>query len=170
MSILLTALATTAGVIVLHICWSRLRRPTNHALVIIQLSALCSVTSILFFVFQCLPVDGANSELLADLFRLGLLEFSLLASYLGLFTAVEDDGPSMTIARIAAKAGTQGANRQDFLDVLHPEMLFAKRVEAMERDGWIRREAGYCRLTPLGMWWARFFCAGQRLFGLEEKQ
>jgi hypothetical protein len=170
MSILLTALVATLGVVVLHMCWSRLRRPANHALLIIQLAALCSVISMVFFVFKRLPLDAEVPELLADLFRLGLLEFSLMATYLGLFTAVEDDGPSMTIARIAANAGANGAKRQDFLDVLHPEMLFARRVEAMERDGWILLDAEQYRLTSLGAWWARFFRSGQRLFGLEEKQ
>jgi hypothetical protein len=168
MSILLTAFGVLIGVIVIHVCWSRIRPPANHALLIIQLSALCAVISVALFVFQRLSLNAGVPELFADLFRLGLLAFSLLATYLGLFTAIEDDGPSMTIARIAAKAGARGADRQDFIGVLHPEMLFARRVDAMERDGWIRLEAGRYRLTPLGTWWARFFCSGRRIFGLEE--
>jgi hypothetical protein len=105
---------------------------------------------------------------LADVLRLLLLEASLVFTYLGLFTGIEDDSPSMAIARKAALVGESGFTEKDVREILPSQLLFAERIEAMRRDGWVYLGDGKWTLTTLGRFWARFFGSGRRLFAFRD--
>ncbi len=131
--------------------------------VVFLAAALCALSLLLFIVLR--KSDGA---FLADLLRLLLLEASLVLTYLGLFTGIEDDSPSMAIARKAAMVGVSGFTEKDVHTILPSELLFAERIEAMRRDRWVFLANGKWTFTALGRFWARFFSSGRRLFAFRD--
>jgi hypothetical protein len=167
MSIFLIGTGTLGLLIACHALVSRLVRVKNHALVISAIAFVLCVASLAVFFL----VSGSGGLfLLPDLLRLLLLEGVLVCTYLGLFTGIEDDSPSMALARRASLAGKNGFSEADAHQVLPADLLFLERIEAMRRDGWIVARDGHWQLTALGWFWARFFGFGRRLFAFRAGQ
>lgn len=167
MIVLLLGLGTVAAVVVSHIFCSRLLQPVNHALVVVRLSVGYAALSFAFLAWLGGRADAVFT-FWQDFVRLGLFEAALLATYLGLFTAVEDDGPSMSILLLLSRAGKDGCSLRDCESAMHDDFLFQRRIEAMRRDGWITINGESCQLTWLGHWWANCFKSGHLLFGIPE--
>ena len=170
MIVFLLGLATAAAVAITHIVCSRLLQPANHALVVAKLSAGYAVVSFVVLFLLTGADRSAAFTFLQDFVRLALFEAALLATYLGLFTAVEDDGPSMSILMLLSEAGQKGCSLRECESAMHDDLLFQARIEAMRRDGWILSSGQSWQLTPLGRWWARCFKFGHLLFGIPERR
>jgi hypothetical protein len=170
MSVFVLGLMATGVVVGTHILISRLLQPRNHALVVARLSMVCVAASFIVLFFLRGGDEASAFTFWQDVVRLVLFEAALLATYLGLFTAVEDDGPSMSILMLLSEAGEKGCSLEECEAAMHNDLLFQSRIEAMRRDGWIVGAAGSCQLTGLGWWWARCFKLGHGLFGIPDRR
>jgi len=167
MEVLLYCFAALACAFVVQIGIVRLTKPANHASVILGVFGFFSIASIVsFFVFSHGSGDVAAHW--TDTVRLALLLASLSLAYIAVYSAIEDDSPSMAMVKMAWKNGPKGCGEVDFALVMDDALFLDQRIEAMVRDRWIVRTNGGAKLTPLGRFWAELFRRSQILLGMDE--
>jgi hypothetical protein len=167
MELLLYCFAALACALVVQVGIVRLTDPANHAAVILGVFGFFSIASIVSF-----AVFARGSEDVAahwtDTVRLALLLASLSLAYIAVYSAIEDDSPSMAIVKMAWKNGANGCGEIDFALVMDDRLFLDQRLEAMARDRWIVQTSGDVKLTPLGRFWAELFRRSQMLLGMDE--
>ena len=166
MSVLLFGAATLISAFVVQVVLVRWLRPRNHAAVIVAVFGAFSVAALVLFVKVVSDVGGPS--LWADAARLALLLGSLSLAYIAVYSAIEDDSPSMAMVKMAWQAGDQGCVEADFRAVMDDRLFLDQRIEAMKRDGWVLQEGDEIVLTPLGRLWGTVFRRAQLLLRMDE--
>jgi len=105
-----------------------------------------------------------SSEILSAV----LAHVAISLAYIVTYSGLEQDGPSMTMAKFADMAGERGRSREEFFKVITDELIVASRLRALLDSGWVTREAGRYRLTPRGTFWHSVFSRWRWLLGLPE--
>lgn len=97
-----------------------------------------------------------------------LAHVAVSLAYIVTYSGLEQDGPSMTMAKFTDMAGARGRSREEFFRVITDELIVASRLRALLDGGWVTREAGRYRLTARGAFWHGVFSLWRRLLGLPE--
>ncbi len=167
MRILLFGLAALVSAFVVQVLVVRALQPRNHAAVIVVVfGTFCALALAAFAVFPSADNNGWGYWI--DLGRLALLLASLSLAYVAVYSAIEDDSPSMAMVKMAWQAGAKGCAEEDFRAVMDDRLFLDQRIEAMKRDGWVVEVAGNIVLTPLGRFWASLFYRAQLLLRMDE--
>jgi len=145
----------------------RVLNPRNHALIIVGVYGVCSMLALAGFAWSsCEAISCAGFWV--DILRLALLLGSLSLAYIAVYSAIEDDSPSMAMVKMAWQSGENGCGEADFARVMDDRLFLDQRLEAMQRDGWITESDGSVTLTPLGTFWAKLFRRAQLLLRMDE--
>lgn len=167
MSVLLWGLTTLVAAFVVQVIFVRWLRPQNHAAVIVAVFGTFSAVALILFV-SLASGDGSGASRWTDAARLALLLGSLSLAYIAVYSAIEDDSPSMAMVKMAWQAGECGCVEEDFRAVMDDRLFLDQRIEAMKRDGWIVQSADEIVLTPLGRLWGTIFRRAQLLLRMDE--
>lgn len=145
----------------------RFLRPRNHAAVIVAVFGFVSVLAVLLFASY--PDSDVNDvSIFADIARLALLLGSLSLAYIAVYSAIEDDSPSMAMVKMAWQARPAGCSEGDLARIMDDRLFLDQRLEAMRRDGWITGGAEVVTLTSLGRFWAGLFRRAQLMLRMDE--
>jgi hypothetical protein len=167
MELLLYCSAALICAFVVQVSIVRVLNPSNHAAVIVAVFGLFSIASVvLFAAFGHGSGDVAAHW--AATARLALILASLSLAYIAVYSAIEDDSPSMAMVKMAWKSGAKGCGEPDFQLVMDDRLFLDRRLDAMERDGWIAKRGGAVTLTRLGTFWAKLFRRAQLLLRMDE--
>jgi len=101
----------------------------------------------------------------AEIVRLGIFYVSCALAYTVLFSAIEEQSP--TLAIISYVAGRSRCTDVDLVDRFGKGRELAQRIELLARSEFVRQEGDRYRLSPAGDRLAKLFDAANRLFGLE---
>jgi len=101
----------------------------------------------------------------AEIVRFGILYVSCALAYIVLFSAIEEQSP--TLAIISYVAGRSRCTDVDLVDRFGKGRELAQRIELLARSEFVRQEGERYRLSPAGDRLAKLFDAANRLFGLE---
>ncbi|MHB8834639.1 MAG: hypothetical protein ACYC9Y_02890 [Candidatus Methylomirabilia bacterium] len=163
----LFSLGLLTAAFVLHLVVWRIRIPSNAViwlLVIFLGTGAAGLGGALALRGQLPGLAWDASEVLSVV--LAHVAFSL--AYIVTYSGLEQDGPSVTLAKFTDMAGARGRSREEFFRVITDDLIVASRLRALLDSGWVAREAGRYRLTPRGMFWHSVFYLWRRLLGLPE--
>ena len=167
MMVLLFGLGALLLAFVAQVAIVRTLRPKNHAAVIVAVFGVFSFAALVLFAMWPRP-EPPVVPVWADVARLALLLASISLAYIAVYSAIEDDSPSMAMVKMAWQAGDKGCAESDFRAVMDDRLFLDRRIDAMERDGWVDRSGGNLILTPLGRLWATVFFKAQLVLGMDE--
>jgi hypothetical protein len=86
------------------------------------------------------------------------LFFTAMAlNYIVLYSALEEDSPSLTIVLHVAQAGSQGCSSEEVFGLIQDDLIVRSRLEAMLAANLVVCDGGVYRLTTQGRKWARLF-------------
>lgn len=166
MSVLSFGAASLLAAFVVQVILVRWLQPRNHAAVIVAVFGAFSMAALVMFVKFGAGHSGLS--IWADAARLALLLGSLSLAYIAVYSAIEDDSPSMAMVKMAWQAGDEGCVESDFRAVMDDRHFLDQRIEAMKRDGWVLQSGDEIVLTPLGRLWGTVFRRAQLLLRMDE--
>jgi hypothetical protein len=163
-----TALIATLGAFALalltHLGWWRWRVPLRPTRALLLVFVLAPVVAGGVW-FACagqirLPALALPAML--------LLYVGLVGSYLIAYAGVAYISPSLVIIRALEAAGEAGCSRQDLTATLNADAFILPRVQALFRDGMLRRIDDGFVLTTQGRRIARIIAVWSAVFGVRE--
>ncbi|MDD5109049.1 MAG: hypothetical protein PHC29_06035 [Candidatus Omnitrophica bacterium] len=164
MGILCFSVVLVIAAIVLHLILLKLkfRLPSNPliAIILIFFFVLVAGFTISFFLrneYNFLP----NS--IWEYLQVLIFYFPVMLSYVITYVALEDDSPSMTIARFVEQAKEKGRSRSQIMQIITNEALILPRIKIMLKDGWIEYKNGQYLATKKGRSYNQFFAFGLKL-------
>lgn len=98
------------------------------------------------------PVTSGPALVLVSLFHI-----SAAFVYIILYSALEEQSPTLSLVKFVADARQAGRTRAELHAHLEAIQTLQSRLEAMLRDGLICETEGVYRLTSKGQSWARVF-------------
>jgi hypothetical protein len=121
-------------------------------------------------VFDAAAVSGHAIRLSpAELTRAILLYVSCSLAYIVLYSAIENQSPTLAIVSHLATVGAAGCTDPEIFTQFGTEDTLSNRVLAMQQGGWVSRDGDTMRLTPQGRFYARLFQCGSSVVGLGMK-
>ena len=167
MSVLLWGLGIPTAVLLLQICWWRVRRPANDVKVLAGLL----IAALALLVILCLvpaSVTGAlrlPQGLLASLYALALAgAVSLL--YLITYAGLDAKSPS-TLIVLAAEESDGGITSREAESLFTDEEFIIERVEGLVRIGQLRKHGDNLHMTLHGRLFLGAFVLPRRIMGLQ---
>jgi hypothetical protein len=163
MALLLAGIALFTLLMAVHLVVWRIRLPARQtrALLVIFLGLLPAgllavhlLNPALFGPWQCV--------------HLALFHVAMSLTYVILYSAIEQESPSLAMVQFVDRAGTRGRSRQEFQRLINDELLVGNRLNNMVRAGWVQENGSSYRLTAKGRRLAWLFISAARLLGLEE--
>jgi hypothetical protein len=97
--------------------------------------------------------------------RLAIFYVSCALTYTVLYSAIEQQSPTLAIVSYVAKRPQ--CSYADLVDKFGKGHELSHRIELLARSEFVRQEGGRYRLSPAGHRLAKLFDAANRLFGLE---
>jgi hypothetical protein len=88
-------------------------------------------------------------------------------AYIVVFSALEQDSPSLTVVVFVADAGQRGRTQDELYKLIDLDFIVGERFEAMLHGKMIEQVGDVYRLTPKGLFWARLFWLFRKMFKLE---
>jgi hypothetical protein len=120
-------------------------------------------------VFGVLQIAGTPTILAtlsaAGIVRLGIFYVSCALMYIVLFSAIEEQSPTLAIISYVAERSRCTAT--DLVHRFGRGRELSQRIELLTRSEFVRRDGDRYRLAPSGHRFAKLFDAANRLFGLE---
>lgn len=166
MRVLLWGLGVPTAILLLQICWWRVRRPASdvRALAFVLVAALIALGFVCLF-FSPLPFGFTPPQgFFESLYALALAgSVSLL--YLITYAGLEAKSPSTLIVVAAEKSGS-GITRQDAESLFTDEEFIVERVEGLVRIGQLRREGENLHMTMHGRLFLGAFVLPRQIMGL----
>jgi hypothetical protein len=159
MQALLTALGLFAFAWLAHVAWWRIAAPRRHSASLLALFVAIALAALL--AAPALP--GRWLPAAAELPAVLVLYLGAAASYLILYTAVEQTSPTVALIRVLAAARERGCTREELGRVLTDDLFVRPRLEALVADGVVAEGPGGWSLTPRGR---RAACAAVMLAAL----
>jgi len=101
----------------------------------------------------------------AEIVRLGIFYVSCALTYIVLFSAIEQQSP--TLAIISYVGERSRCTAADLVDRFGKGRELSQRIELLARSKFVRHDGDRYRLAPSGRRFAKIFDAANRLFGLE---
>jgi hypothetical protein len=148
-AVLLSASAIFAIAFAIHVAWWRLRVPRRQLFTLSMLflaAAVCGFAAI--HAVGLFPGQLPLPRFLLAVLLLG----GVCGVYLILFTAMEEDSPSLTLLRLISEAGSRGIHRDDLLRVVERHSFIEARIDLMVADGMALETPTGLRLGPQGHW------------------
>jgi hypothetical protein len=132
----MTALLATCGLFasawVVHFVWWRVRAPSRHLAALMGLfGAVPIAAGILAALSGRLPIEPA------DLPAVLVLYAGAAASYLIVYTGVEQTSPTLVIVRALDAAGPRGCSEAELGGLITEDAFVAPRLRALMLDGLI---------------------------------
>jgi hypothetical protein len=137
-----------------------LPRRQTHALLVLFGSAPVLVVGIAW------ATGHAPGFSAAQAFRVVLFYVSYALAYMVIYSAIENESPTLAIISHVAKAGAEGCDDADLSDRFGRGAAMTGRFALMESSGWVRSDGDRVRLSGEGRKYARFFDAAARIFGI----
>ena len=142
-----------------HAGWWRSRPPAR------QLRALALLFGlVLFLALPLLYYCVSAAEIPAVL----ALYSGAAASYLIIYTGIEQISPTLVIVRALARAQASGCSEGELAEVLTDDLFVRPRMQALVEDRILAPSAGGWMLTPRGYRTARIAGMLARMFRLQE--
>jgi len=98
--------------------------------------------------------------------RIGLFYAAYALAYIVIYSAIENESPTLAIVALVAKAGPAGCADAELVERFGRGTAMAARFAVLERGGWVRTEGDRISLTAEGQSYARFFELAAQLFGI----
>jgi len=105
---------------------------------------------------------------LVEVLHVALFHTAVTLSYIVLYSAIEEDSPTLKLVRFVEQAGDEGRHPDELYGVITDELIVGSRLDAMTRDGMITKDGEMCRLTPKGRGTAQLFRTTATLMGLRK--
>ena len=163
----MTVLLAGAGLLLLSFCaqlvlW-RIFVPDRQIRALLVIFFLAPL--IVFGVVQLTGTPIALAALSAtEITRLAFFYLSCALTYMVLFSAVEEQSPTLAIISYVAKSQSTPA---DLVARFGKGHVLSQRIELLARSEFVRHEGDRYWLTPAGNRLAKLFDAANRLFGIE---
>lgn len=154
MIFLMTILALMTGFII-HVIWWRLAMPKNSTL------ALLTVFSANLCMFILRMHDTAF------IIPFVLLYWGCALVYIIMYSAIEQQSPTLAIVGLIHAAGEDGCSIQSLKDQLQPDAQIQKRLQLIAMSGMIAEQDDRWELTNKGKSWAGIFALSSIIFGLQ---
>ena len=166
MRVLLWGLGVPTAILLLQICWWRVRCPASNVRVLAcMLVAALALLALLClfspFFADALPPPLGLFESLYTLALAGSVSLLYLITYAGL----EAKSPSTLIVVAAEKSGG-GITRQDAESLFTDEEFIVERVDGLVRIGQLRREGENLHMTMHGRLFLGAFVLPRQIMGL----
>jgi hypothetical protein len=168
MNVLIFCLASFLAAFLLHLLVWFIRVPANpflamlvwFAAVWVGIAGLCAFLPGIPATWR---PDGPWQWLAAALFHA-----SGSLSYIILYSALEQDSPTITIVKFTDQAGPSGCAPDDYQQVITDDLIIHSRLRAMLDSQLARRHGDRLFLTRKGAFWDRLFGAWMKLLAIRE--
>ncbi len=139
----------------------RIRLPRKHTPALLVLFALVPVVAMfLGLVFHRLSFTPY------DVVRIALLYVSFALGYVVIYSALEQQSPTLSIVAYVRKRGAAGCADSELFDVFGEGRALEGRLDVMSGGGWAEIREGRFKLTSSGRFFANSFALAARVFGL----
>ena len=101
-------------------------------------------------------------------FHIILFYVSTSLAYTALYSAIEEDSPSLSITKFVHAAGKEGRSREEIAGLITDDILVESRVGALLRDGLVREAGDHLELSRRGLVIARSFRAVATVLNLRK--
>jgi hypothetical protein len=152
MAVFLSASILLAIAFGAHVIWWRLKVPRRQSLALLMLfltTAVCGFTVI--HAVEVFPGQLTLPRLLLAVLLFG----SVFVVYLILFSAMEEDSPSLTLIRLISEAGPIGIHRNDLVRAVKGHSYIKVRIDLMVSDRMAVETPTGLRLASQGLWLSR---------------
>jgi hypothetical protein len=163
----LLALGLAASSFAIHVLVWRVRIPRHQ-------------TRALMIIFTAVPLLAAFLGLaarerhpwtmppVADWIAILLCHAAVTASYLVVYTGIEESSPSLVIMNALAAAPGRGCNREELAALITEERFVTPRLRGLEEGQFVAAEAAGHRLTPRGRRVARLAALVSGMFNIHD--
>lgn len=158
MGTLIFCIGLTLSAIILHIIILRIRLKVFESAIITILAIFLTVlvlglvfTGIFHEKFTFLPYG------FWQYLHVAIFYVPVMLSYVITYVALEDDSPSMTIARFVEMSGDKGSSRDEISRIISDETLILPRINAMVKNDWIECVNERYFIKPKGLFHSRLF-------------
>ena len=159
MNAFLASLGMFGAAWVIHAVWWRSRPPARQLRGLVSLFGL-----VLLFALPFLHYGVSAAEIPGVL----ALYAGAAASYLILYTGIEQVSPTLVIVRELARAQGRGCSEEELAEVLTDDISMRPRVEALALDGILAPSGSGWALTQRGYRTARTARAIARVFRIKD--
>lgn len=170
MGVLFFCIALVATAVILHLIALRIKMPVLKSPIITTLFIffvvlICGLVlaGVLYKQYSFLP-HGFWQYLHVIIFYI-----PVMFSYIITYVVMEDDSPSMTIARFVDMAKEKGRSRDEIGQIITDESLIWPRINAMVKNGWIEYKNNRYFITPKGLFHSRFFALGLKFLNINRE-
>lgn len=167
MAVFLTAIGLFTISFAVHVLVWRWRLPRHHTRSLIAIFTVSPLAAAITFGI----VHGSSGwplVHLGDLPGIGLFYCGAMGCYMILYTAVEEDSPSLLIMNALQTASSRGCSRGELALLVTEDRLVRPRLDALKRDGLVEAQSDGNRLTPRGRQVASLSTMLARIFHLDE--
>lgn len=154
--ILFTAVALLFFAFMTHIVWWRVKRPAHTT----------SALLLLFIGFFIIAISALSLSFI-EVMRLGLLYISCALSYIILYSAIEQQSPTLAMIHYIDLHGEKGCDDESLAHSLCTKSEIMKRLTLMEQSDWLLQKNMRWYLTKKGRRLAYLFDYAAKLFGLK---
>lgn len=149
---------------IVHMLWWRNSRPvrTTSALLIVFLSVPVVTIGVSFFLSTSIHLLQA-----LEVFRLVLFYISYTLVYIVLYSAIEQESPTLAIIHYIKRQGGGGCDESTLVQHLRASEVIEKRFALMAQGGWIMPTGVKWHLTKKGACIACIFENAATFFGLK---
>lgn len=116
---------------------------------------------------MCYYLQWIVSISLAEIVSLVLLYLTSMLVYICIYSAIEQQSPTLSILAHINSHGIEGCESHCILHHVKPDEEITKRLSVMEQVGWLIDKNGYSILTQRGYRIAYFFKCGAIILGIE---
>ena len=149
MAVFISGLALLAIALAIHVIWWRLKVPRRQPFILAMLLlslGVCGFAAL--YAAALFPAELSLPRI--------LLAFLLYGSggvvYLILFSAMEEDSPSLTLIKLIAEAGPRGVHRDDLMRIVEKHSYIKVRIDMMVSGGMAVETPTGLRLASRGLW------------------
>lgn len=164
MHVVLFAVAVFSLAFLVHWLLWRLWRPRRQILALLILfMGLFPVVLLCAWLF---PEAIPWPEGLWQWLHVTLFYVAVSLAYIVVYSALEQDSPSLTVVAFVAAAGQKGRTMDELQALIPLDFIIGSRFDSMLHGGLIERAGEVYQLTPKGRFWGRLFLLFRRMFKL----
>jgi hypothetical protein len=141
-----------------HLVWWRVSLPKRQTRTLLVIFAVVPV--LVAFTLPRLHLSLPQVTLVA------LFDASCALTYIALYSAIEQQSPTLAIVSRLAAAGDAGCSEGELQQSFGQELPMANRLALMEQSSWLRVDGTSLVLTDEGRFFARLFDRAANVFGL----
>jgi hypothetical protein len=148
--------------LLVHLVWWRISLPKRQTRALLVIFALVPVIVAVISgaLLPSVHLSGAQATLV------GLCDASCALTYIALYSAIEQQSPTLAIVSRLAAAGEAGCSEDELRLSFGQELPMANRLALMEQSAWLHADGDSLVLTDEGRFFARLFDRAANVFGL----